>query len=116
MVFVPSNEDKMQQIFQSFELDLERMTGLGTEALSKLNLPKAGIALRDALVFEGYTVLESSGSFNGVATGVIVGGSIETSEVTAHTRANIYACEAFLGKIFIVSSGIISSNGFQNNL
>ena len=78
MVFVPSNEDKMQQIFQSFELDLERMTGLGTEALSKLNLPKAGIALRDALVFEGYTVLESSGSFNGVATGVIVGGSIET--------------------------------------
>ncbi len=66
----------MPQIFQSFDLDLEAMTKLSREDLSRLNLPQAGRTLREELSRKGYVVLESNDSFSGVAHGVIVGGDI----------------------------------------
>ena len=43
----------------------------------------------------------------------LFGGAIRASEITMHTRANIYVCEQFLGKIFEVDEGrrIIRSKG-----
>ncbi|MBI2208664.1 hypothetical protein HYU50_04160 [Candidatus Woesearchaeota archaeon] len=50
------------------------MARLSSEELSRLNLPQARKTLRQELAQKGYDVLESNNSFNGVATGVIVGG------------------------------------------
>ena len=85
----------MPQIFQSFDLDLEAMTKLSGEDLSRLNLPQAGKTLRLELAQKGYDVLESNDSFGGVAHGVIVGGDIRMKH-----KQDFYELAQRLGLIY----------------
>lgn len=41
----------------------------------------------------------------------LVGGKIKTSEITLHTRTNLWICELFLGRIFNVEGNTISCEG-----
>lgn len=41
----------------------------------------------------------------------LLGGKIKTSELTLHSKTNLWLCELFLGKLFTVEGNTISSSG-----
>jgi RNA 3'-phosphate cyclase len=43
----------------------------------------------------------------------IAGGVIKTSEITLHTRTNIWVCDLFFGKIFNIKDNLISCSGVK---
>lgn len=45
---------------------------------------------------------------------VILGGRVVTSELTLHTRTNIWVCELFFGEVFTVQGNSVISLGLEN--
>ena len=82
----------METIFQRFDLNLEAIANLGKEELSKINLPRAGSALRDELVKRGYTVLESNDFIGSAPKSIIVG-----QEYGKNHKQDFYAIAERLG-------------------
>ena len=82
--------------FQRFDLDLEAMTQLSSEELSRLDLPRAGSELTRELLKKGYSLLESDEIFSGINTSIIVGG-----EYYQNPEGNFYELVNALGLRYI---------------